>query len=87
MISQIWADEWKSLENWPLQPLCRFYVYYSGKISIILYNFIFLDNKMPQFEVTVKWGKEKFPKVGINTDENPEVFRAQLFALTKWGQI
>lgn len=42
---------------------------------------------MPQFEVTVKWGKEKFPKVGINTDENPEVFRAQLFALTKWGQI
>lgn len=40
---------------------------------------------MPQFEVTVKWGKEKFPKVGINTDENPEVFRAQLFALTKWG--
>jgi len=40
------------------------------------------DKKMPQFEVTVKWGKEKFPKVGINTDENPEVFRAQLFALT-----
>ena len=38
---------------------------------------------MPQFEVTVKWGKEKFPKVGINTDEGPDVFRAQLFALTK----
>lgn len=30
----------------------------------------------------VKWGRENFPKVAINTDEDPMVFKAQLFALT-----
>jgi len=34
------------------------------------------------FTVTVKWGKEKFSDVEINTAEPPEVFKAQLFALT-----
>jgi len=38
---------------------------------------------MVKFELTVKWGKEKFPKVEVDTDEPPEIFRAQLFALTK----
>jgi ubiquitin carboxyl-terminal hydrolase 14 len=38
---------------------------------------------MVQYEVSIKWGKEKFPKVEVNTDETPETFRAQLFALTK----
>ena len=42
---------------------------------------------MVQFEVTIKWGKEKFPKVEINTEEPPEVFKAQLFALTKYDAI
>lgn len=36
------------------------------------------------FTVTVKWGKEKFSDVEINTTEPPEVFKAQLFALTKY---
>merc|ERR1712048_134378 len=37
---------------------------------------------MGQYEVSVKWGKQKFPKVDLNTDEPPEMFRAQIFALT-----
>lgn len=37
---------------------------------------------MPLFKVNVKWGKEKFEKVEVNTDETPELFKAQLFALS-----
>lgn len=32
--------------------------------------------------VKVKWGKEQFPNVEVNTDETPILFKAQLFALT-----
>lgn len=32
--------------------------------------------------VNVKWGKEKFDGVELNTEEPPVVFKAQLFALT-----
>lgn len=32
--------------------------------------------------VKVKWGKELFPNVEVNTDEEPMLFKAQLFALT-----
>ena len=32
--------------------------------------------------MNVKWGKEKFSDVECNTDEPPEVFKAQLFALS-----
>ncbi|KAI5101610.1 ubiquitin carboxyl-terminal hydrolase 14, partial [Silurus meridionalis] len=32
--------------------------------------------------VNVKWGKEKFEEVELNTDEPPMVFKAQLFALS-----
>ena len=32
--------------------------------------------------VNVKWGKEKFENVEIDTSEPPEVFKAQLFALS-----
>ena len=32
--------------------------------------------------VKVKWGKELFPDVEVNTDEEPILFKAQLFALT-----
>lgn len=34
------------------------------------------------FTVKVKWGRENFPDVSINTDEDPILFKAQLFALT-----
>jgi len=37
---------------------------------------------MPLFKVNVKWGKEKFADVECNTDEPPELFKAQLFALS-----
>ncbi|KAH9523744.1 Ubiquitin carboxyl-terminal hydrolase 14 [Bulinus truncatus] len=37
---------------------------------------------MPVFKVHVKWGKEKFSDVECNTDESPELFKAQLFALS-----
>uniref|UniRef100_A0A6I8R2Y9 Ubiquitin carboxyl-terminal hydrolase n=1 Tax=Xenopus tropicalis TaxID=8364 RepID=A0A6I8R2Y9_XENTR len=37
---------------------------------------------MPLYSVNVKWGKEKFDNVELNTDEPPMVFKAQLFALT-----
>ncbi|XP_033224103.1 ubiquitin carboxyl-terminal hydrolase 14 [Belonocnema kinseyi] len=37
---------------------------------------------MPQYSIKVKWGKELFPNVEVNTDEEPMLFKAQLFALT-----
>ncbi|XP_017885851.1 ubiquitin carboxyl-terminal hydrolase 14 [Ceratina calcarata] len=37
---------------------------------------------MPLYSVKVKWGKELFPNVEVNTDEEPMLFKAQLFALT-----
>ena len=37
---------------------------------------------MPQYSVKVKWGKELFPDVEVSTDEEPMLFKAQLFALT-----
>nr|QBH73739.1 hypothetical protein [Eurycantha calcarata] len=37
---------------------------------------------MPYFKVKVKWGKETYPEVEVNTDDDPLVFKAQLFALT-----
>lgn len=30
----------------------------------------------------MKWGRENFPNVSVNTDEDPMVFKAQLFALS-----
>lgn len=32
--------------------------------------------------MSIKWGKEKFENVELNTDDPPEVFKAQLFALS-----
>uniref|UniRef100_A0AAY5L581 Ubiquitin carboxyl-terminal hydrolase n=1 Tax=Esox lucius TaxID=8010 RepID=A0AAY5L581_ESOLU len=37
---------------------------------------------MPVYTVNVKWGKEKFDGIELNTEEPPMVFKAQLFALT-----
>ena len=34
------------------------------------------------FIVHVKWGKEKFDNVEVNTAEPPELFQAQLYALS-----
>jgi len=34
------------------------------------------------FKVKVKWGKETYDEVDLNTEEEPMVFKAQLFALT-----
>ena len=36
---------------------------------------------MTLLNVNVKWGKNKYP-VQVNTDEEPILFKAQLFALT-----
>jgi len=30
----------------------------------------------------VKWGRELYPDIDVNTDEEPILFKAQLFALT-----
>lgn len=32
--------------------------------------------------VKVKWGRENFPNIEVNTDEDPILFKAQLYALT-----
>lgn len=37
---------------------------------------------MPIYTVAVKWGKEKFENLELNSDESPELFKAQLFALS-----
>jgi len=37
---------------------------------------------MPAFKVKVKWGKEVYPDVEVDTGEPPMVFKAQVFALT-----
>ncbi|KAL0279456.1 UNVERIFIED_CONTAM: hypothetical protein PYX00_001005 [Menopon gallinae] len=37
---------------------------------------------MPVYKVKIKWGKEQYNDVEANTDEDPLVFKAQLFALT-----
>ncbi|QQP58360.1 Ubiquitin carboxyl-terminal hydrolase 14 [Caligus rogercresseyi] len=37
---------------------------------------------MPSYQVKVKWGRETYSGVEANTDEDPLVFKAQLFALT-----
>ncbi|XP_053614601.1 ubiquitin carboxyl-terminal hydrolase 14 [Plodia interpunctella] len=37
---------------------------------------------MPKVSVKVKWGKETYPGVEVNTDDDPVLFKAQIFALT-----
>jgi ubiquitin carboxyl-terminal hydrolase 14 len=37
---------------------------------------------MPTFTVKIKWGQESYDKIEVDTDEEPIVFKAQLFALT-----
>jgi len=37
---------------------------------------------MPSYQVKVKWGKELYNEVDLNTDDEPVLFKAQLYALT-----
>lgn len=37
---------------------------------------------MPQYKVKVKWAKELYPDVDVDTSEEPLVLKAQIFALT-----
>lgn len=37
---------------------------------------------MPSYSVKVKWGREVYPNIEVNTDEEPMLFKAQLYALT-----
>ncbi|XP_055858848.1 ubiquitin carboxyl-terminal hydrolase 14 [Episyrphus balteatus] len=37
---------------------------------------------MPLYKVKVKWGRENFQGIEVNTDEEPLLFKAQLYALT-----
>ena len=32
----------------------------------------------------MKWGREKFEGVEVNTDDAPAVFKSQLFSLSGW---
>lgn len=48
---------------------------YSNSNTILLAHFFL-------FIVKVKWGKELYPNIVVDTDEEPLVFKAQLFALT-----
>nr|XP_034190406.1 ubiquitin carboxyl-terminal hydrolase 14 isoform X3 [Osmia lignaria] len=45
-------------------------------------SMICIDHSHQFTHVKVKWGKELFPNVEVNTDEEPMLFKAQLFALT-----
>lgn len=49
-------------------------------------RFFFVSHDCAKFSfsisVKVKWGRESFPNIEVNTDEDPDVFKAQLFALT-----
>ena len=38
--------------------------------------------RMPAFKVKVKWGKETFKDVEVNTDEEVLLFKATLFSLS-----
>lgn len=65
----------------------RWYKVWNEKYWVNHDNYILLYQEVTQFQnilfaVNVKWGKEKFDGVELNTDEPPMVFKAQLFALT-----
>ncbi|XP_071807756.1 ubiquitin carboxyl-terminal hydrolase 14-like [Asterias amurensis] len=37
---------------------------------------------MSEYKVNIKWGKEKYTSIECNVSESPDVFKAQIFALT-----
>lgn len=44
--------------------------------------FMTFTNQLLYISVKVKWGKEMYPDVEVNTEDEPVVFKAQIFALT-----
>jgi len=44
--------------------------------------FIYFYSDYQYISVKVKWGKELFSNIEVNTEEDPILFKAQLFALT-----
>ena len=48
----------------------------------ITFLYVLPSNDVFVLVVNVKWGKEKFENVEVDTSEPPEVFKAQLFALS-----
>lgn len=56
------------------------YFYHISAISFSNFLWIFMDYQY--VSVKVKWGKELFSNVEVNTEEDPILFKAQLFALT-----
>ena len=62
---------------------CHFSVSFnSGLTKMIKFMNQTLINQISIISVNVKWGKEKFENVDVDTSEPPEVFKAQLFALS-----
>lgn len=49
---------------------------------IFLHTELNFHNNFLIFVVKVKWGRENFPNVSVNTEESPLVFKTQLFTLT-----
>jgi len=58
------------------------FVYLICHISVISLFIYFLFMDYQHVSVKVKWGKELFSNVEVNTEEDPILFKAQLFALT-----
>jgi len=58
------------------------FVYLICHISVISLFIYFLFMDYQYVSVKVKWGKELFSNVEVNTEEDPILFKAQLFALT-----
>lgn len=58
---------------------------YKGEFELLLTKNSYLSSLLIyyfHFAVKVKWGKETFNNVEVSTDEEPILFKAQLFALT-----
>ena len=57
---------------------------FQGKILLFILKFVFANQTFenPFFSVKVKWGKELYNEVDLNTDDEPVLFKAQLYALT-----
>lgn len=54
----------------------------SGHWSLLRWMIVQITNDIICLLVKVKWGRESFPNIEVNTDEEPLLFKAQLYALT-----
>lgn len=61
---------------------------YNGESFVYIFRWLCKNQIQWKFRcwffisVKVKWGRESFPNIPVNTDDEPLVFKAQLFALT-----